>query len=186
MEDNPYRGPIFSDPPATGVSSLSEAEIRAFVGRNAGYYLRKWPVGADDRGPARGFNWAAFLLNAFWISYRKMYRLALIFYSVIGVTTVLAIVLEPAGRVGELAHLPGTASSASSSRSFAAFFGNAWYLAHASAKTGRRLASRGHRTTRGLARRGGTNLLAAIGLYVLLIAVIAFVIFDHGFLGRDV
>ena len=42
MEDNPYRAPAFSEPSTASNSSLSEAEIRAFVGKKADYYLRKW------------------------------------------------------------------------------------------------------------------------------------------------
>ena len=65
MEDNPYRAPTFDDTAQMHARArvgaryrgLSLAEIRAFVGRRAGYYLRKWrpAVAGDTRAQAMEF-----------------------------------------------------------------------------------------------------------------------------------
>ena len=49
---------------------------RAFVGPNADFYLAKWRQIAAT-GKPNSWNWAAFLLNAFWLAYRKMWNQAL-------------------------------------------------------------------------------------------------------------
>jgi hypothetical protein len=78
MEDNPYQAPLFTDRPKSGFDDLprigfddgigikasfaSEAEIRAFVGRRADYYLRKWHPALYDSRTARGST----LLHSSW------------------------------------------------------------------------------------------------------------------------
>ena len=101
MEENPYQPPNFSDPPEIEGSSPRELEYRAFVGRNARYYLRKWSFAPDDSGSTRGFNWAAFLLSGLWLPYRKMYRVTFIFYSILVGTSVLAELAAYAGVASE-------------------------------------------------------------------------------------
>jgi hypothetical protein len=49
-----------------------DEEVRAFVQRNADYYLRKWSK-TPDPGKGIGWNWAAFFLPYFWLGYRKQY-----------------------------------------------------------------------------------------------------------------
>src|SRR5687767_4013660 len=55
----------------------TESDLRAVVGPRADRYLRKWA-----KGPFT-FNWAAFLLSGLWLPYRKMYRIAAIFYAAV-------------------------------------------------------------------------------------------------------
>ena len=54
------------------------AEISAFVGDNADYYLRKWSRRLDRTGRWSGFNWGAFFLPWPWLAYRKMYLPAIL------------------------------------------------------------------------------------------------------------
>ena len=173
VDDNPYRAPLFSETPDVAGESRSESEIRAFVGRNAGYYLRKWPVDPNDHGSARGFNWAAFLLSGIWLPYRKMYRVSLIFFSIIVVTSVIAEIAAYAGVAGESAINAWDRFGGIIFSLVCGFFANSWYLAH----TKREIAevrAMGLSDTAyfdALARRGGTNLLAALGFFVLFVAV---------------
>jgi hypothetical protein len=97
MEVNPYQAPLFTDLPTLGVddgnrvetSAPSEAEIWAFIGKKADYYLRKWHPALYDSRRAQGFNWAAFGLLGLWLPYRKMYRVTLILFGIIAAETLL-------------------------------------------------------------------------------------------------
>lgn len=50
-----------------------EEHFANFVGKNKGYYQRKW-AGVNDPSSSVSWNWAAFFLGPFWLGYRKMYR----------------------------------------------------------------------------------------------------------------
>lgn len=50
----------------TQTSGVSEEELSWFIGKNADVYLQKW------RRNSR-WNWPAFLFDAYWLMYRKMY-----------------------------------------------------------------------------------------------------------------
>lgn len=53
----------------------SEADLRAFVGPNADYYLRGWADAQPGVDLQRlRWNWPAFFLNVVWLLYRRMYR----------------------------------------------------------------------------------------------------------------
>jgi Protein of unknown function (DUF2628) len=177
MEVNPYQAPKFDELPRIGadadnrpnVAGPSEAEIRAFVGKNAGYYLRKWPSSLEDHGPARGFNWAAFLLSGLWVGYRKMYRTTLIMFGLILAESVCE-------EIAVATSLMSEQSSASLNRIGGVIIGlicgasgNAWYLAHAKREIARvraqGLANDAYLAA--LARRGGTSYLASLGLFCL-------------------
>jgi len=174
MEDNPYRAPEFADPLTIGAPpSASEKEIRAFVGRNASYYLRKWPGGIDDSGRARGFNWAAFLLSGLWLPFRKMYRITVIVFGIFAVETILEEIAVAAGVASEqglsaVGSLLGLVFSI-----ICGMFGNAWYLAHAKREIARirELGLDDDAYYEALARRGGTSLLASLGLFCLFLGL---------------
>lgn len=51
-------------------------KIDAFVVRNTGYYKSRWQHVGDGSKPS--FNWAACLLQIFWLVYRKLYGSALL------------------------------------------------------------------------------------------------------------
>jgi hypothetical protein len=182
-EDNPYRTPMFSDLPNMGEapelqpteSSPSEAELRTFVGRNANYYLRKWAPALHDSRPVRGFNWAAFGLFGLWLGYRKMYRVALIAFGIIGAETVFEELAIGAGFVSEqqisaLSRLVGLAVWI-----VCGMYSNAWYLAHAKRQIAKIRASglKGDAYREALTRRGGTSLVASFGLFLLFLVTLA-------------
>jgi hypothetical protein len=48
-------------------STLTEPEVRAFVGPNSDYYLRAWQPALPGPGRASGFNIAAFFLCGLWL-----------------------------------------------------------------------------------------------------------------------
>jgi hypothetical protein len=68
----PAPAPAFSGPPG-------EAELRAFVGDKAKYYLprfARFSIGGVDSF-SLGWHWPAFLCGFWWMLYRKMYLWAL-------------------------------------------------------------------------------------------------------------
>jgi hypothetical protein len=177
MEDNPYQAPAFTDQPMTGVepgfppgsSGRSEAEIRAFVGKKADYYLTRWSEALHDGGRVRGFNWAAFLLSGLWLPYRKLYRIAIIFFVIVAAESVLEALAVAAGFATEaglsaLGSLVGLVAAV-----VIGSFGNAWYLAHAKRQIAqvRALGLQDDAYFAALARRGGTSLPASFGLFFL-------------------
>ena len=50
--------------------ALDKTQLEAAIGRNAGYYLRRFEK--IDSGRRIGWNWAAFFMSAAWFSYRGM------------------------------------------------------------------------------------------------------------------
>jgi hypothetical protein len=54
------------------MEEFSEDVIRAFVQKNADYYITKWKIMAATDSKV-SWNWPAFLFGGFWMLYRKMY-----------------------------------------------------------------------------------------------------------------
>lgn len=109
----------------------AEQDLRAFFGRNADYYLERWRQSeVSGRGDGK-FNWAAFLLSGFWLSYRKMYAATAIFIGVILLETMVEdwyftkVLGKPdvPAAVGSVVGLVAALICGA--------FGNRWYLAHA-------------------------------------------------------
>ena len=173
---------------------ITEEEVKAFVGRKADYYCRKWSLALKGQGvghdqvavaglmlsqPRTDFNWAAFLLSGLWLPYRKMYVLTLVFFGVILAESVLEEVFfvgalgmpEPPAAVGRLVGLAAAI--------VCGCFGNRWYLSHAR-KVITEVRSQGlpeEEYLRILSKRGGTSLSAALGFFVLFIGAVFTVLF---------
>ncbi len=131
--ENPYRPPaaVRSAYGATADVQSQVDELRVFVGGKANYYLQKWAPRLQDPQAEVGMNWAAFFLTAMWMCYRKMYRVAFIFYGVttlvvvaqyVVFVTVMGLPAIPAG-VGLIGNVAAAV--------ICGLYGNAWYLAHA-------------------------------------------------------
>lgn len=166
--ENPYRPPaaVRSAYGATADVQSQVDELRVFVGGKANYYLQKWAPRLQDPQAEVGMNWAAFFLTAMWMCYRKMYRVAFIFYGVttlvvvaqyVVFVTVMGLPAIPAG-VGLIGNVAAAV--------ICGLYGNAWYLAHAERliAEARAQGSDEHYLGHVLARRGGTSLLAALGV----------------------
>lgn len=54
------------------LNEFDEDVIRAFVQKNADYYLNKWKLMAGTNS-ITSWNWASFSFLGFWMGYRKMY-----------------------------------------------------------------------------------------------------------------
>jgi Protein of unknown function (DUF2628) len=148
--------------------TASEQDIRTFVGPRADYYIAQWAR------PSPGMNWAAFLLSGLWLPYRKMYRASLILFAILLVESVLEEVvflgiLHREETPRSLSTIVGLVVAITCGR-----FGNMLYSRHTHAKI-RELREQGLAEVdyrNALARRGGTNLAAATGLFLLFVVVV--------------
>jgi len=185
--------------PLTG--PITEGELRAFVGRNASYYVNKWSPALKTRRPGydtvtvgglmvaqpkTGFNWAAFFLAGLWLPYRKLYVPTLLLFGAI----LTELLIEQVLFVGVLGKPEAPARLGRPFGLAAAlvcgWFGNGWYLSRARRVVGevrsQKLAARAH--LRELSKRGGTSLLASFGFFaVFIVAIVALVAASAMFLG---
>ncbi len=150
------------------------ADLGKFVGNNAHYYLRRWFSGGGTDPGNPGFNLAAFFLAGAWLGYRKMYRVACLFFGIIWIETLLEEIVFV-----EVLGLPETPQGIWQGVGIAAAvivgsFGNRWYLsharrevekAHAEGLAGRALAAR-------IRKRGGTSVFAGIAVPLVAFAVL--------------
>jgi len=178
-EPNPYQPP--HEPPSPRIDDwalidLSQQEVEAFVGRKAGYYLKKWPLDRELAGTSTGFNWAAMFLSGMWLPYRKMYLATILFFGFILIESILEEVVfvgilgKPEPPTG-LDRVVGLIASI-----ICGVFGNRWYLSH-TRRAVAEVRSQGlpeDAYLQALSRRGGTNLAASLGFFVaFLIAAFA-------------
>ena len=147
-------------------ASITRDEARAFIGRNAAYYLDRWALEVDCRGSAIGFNAGAFWLTGLWLPYRKLYALAIVYYAVMASVVAIEQLLTPSpeggsGIVGWIVAFVGACVCGTCA--------NRWYLSRARSVVAQvraeDLPDDEHLDR--LIRRGGTNLLAAIGMLAL-------------------
>lgn len=178
--NNPYRSSASHslDVLDGAFPATQEFELRAFVGRKADYYLRKWAPRLNDSSAEAGMNWAAFFLTAFWLAYRKMYRATFIFYAVVIALAILQQVVF-VGLLGSEAVPPVVGAVVNLMTAIVCgFFGNAWYLTHTqrAIATARSQGLEDEHLLFVLAQRGGTSLLAAFGLVFLGFVLIALLV----------
>jgi hypothetical protein len=180
MDDNPYAPPRFDELPRLtedfgpeAGSKISDSEYRAFIGRNADYYLRKWGSGRFADRPSSGFNWAAFFFSGFWMAYRKMYRFFAIF---IGIVLGESIVEQWLVARGVMTEQTSVSLDRLGSLVVAIVFGafaNRWYYAHARTQIlkVREFDLNDDDYQSALVRRGGTSLFVGLGLTLLILIV---------------
>ena len=158
---------------ANGTLTREEA-VRILVDKNHEYYIGKWEAASLPQDPPlsqwkytrKFWNWAAFFLTFNWLAYRKMYRYLLIYIAIIVIQVIIEITVG----------LPTAVSSAINVASFVLFgkHGNAWFKRHVDQEVDRILATSANadQARVELARRGGTNIAAAIGCAVSYILIV--------------
>jgi len=57
---------------------LTKEEAETYIGQNSPFYLDKWKTHSESR--FKGWNWAAFFFGIQWMTYRRMYIEALLYY----------------------------------------------------------------------------------------------------------
>lgn len=179
--ENPYAAPsLVSMESDVDVSETSSRrELQAFVGPKASYYLRKWAPALEGNRRDTGFNWAAFFLCGLWIAYRKMYVIAFVVYGVAALESLLEDFLfvrilgepEPPASVDRLITLGISI--------ICGVYGNRWYLSHTRKMVAETKAQglQDKALLYALSKRGGTSLLASLGLFLLFCVTVFFTVF---------
>jgi hypothetical protein len=148
--------------------TLGDESARIFVGKNYDYFLRKWGI-AEQKKSKQSWNWAAFLVGFAWMAYRKMYLYSWIFVGVVIVETLCEYAFG----------LPEKLSNAINLGIAATFGwqGNSWYKRHVEQKVKEiTKMNTPEQAKLELVRQGGTNIGAAIGFFVALVAIITLVL----------
>ena len=149
---------------------FTEEEVRAFVGLNAGYYLRQWCAAIDPEmspyhcavptglGGKHGFNLIAFAFAGLWLPFRKLDDVSTaIFYAA---SLFLVTLLREAEALGIFLLNAGI---------LCGLWGNSWYLSKArksiSAVRRQGLPADVHLQT--IAERGGVSLVTMLPFLLL-------------------
>jgi hypothetical protein len=146
-----------------------ERAIATFVGKKLSFYLKKWEV-MRVKGSINSWNWAAFFLSLFWLAYRKMYMFSAI---LVGVIVIESLAEYALGVPDRFSNVVGVIVSVVCSMQ-----GNYWYKRHVERTVRDVMAQKRpvEETIAELARRGGTSVLAALGLLVAVMACVALVV----------
>lgn len=162
------------------MENLNEQEVRAFVRKEADYYLKKWQTILEGRRQRVGFNWAAFFLTGLWLAYRKMFKVALIFYGIILILPILksfykfytfAFLGKPETPVA-LDILESLVDLVAAI--FCGTFGNIWYLSHTRKAINkvRRQELKEEAYFQSLSKSGGTSWGKSLAIFILFILVL--------------
>lgn len=76
---------------------INESLVAGFVGNNQSYYVAKWKM-MKRTGSKVSWNWSSFLMNTYWLMYRKLYVVAVIKF-------VIDIILSMLGTLGTVVSL---------------------------------------------------------------------------------
>jgi hypothetical protein len=145
-------------------SGPTDEELEAFVGPKANYYLHQWSE-LRHGGGSTGFNWAGFLIAGIWLPFRKLYAIALIFYAILFAESILEEVITQFALRQEPPR-PFTLLVGIVAAAIVGALGNRWYWNHARRVVlqVRALELPHEEHLDELRRRGGTSLLAGLGL----------------------
>ena len=140
---------------------ISESEHRAFIGKKADYYIKKWSE-MDKQDFKGSWNWGPFFFGVFWFAYRKMYLYAII------VLIILSL-------VGLLLPIPFLELAIIYPFwMYVAIYANHWYRKHVEKKI---LKIKGECKKESLlsaelARRGGVTVAAPIILFLIILVLL--------------
>ncbi len=175
---NPYASPEPASVELVHADLDTElGRLQVFVGSNVKYYMNHWATLLRNRKATGGFNWIAFFFSGLWLPYRKMYKLTLIFYAIMILETVLEELVfvfmlgepETPAIVGRAVGLVASLVCGG--------YANRWYLSHARRHVAEVGSSglEGNYLAEALAKRGGTSLVASLGLFALFIIAMGMV-----------
>jgi hypothetical protein len=143
----------------------TERDLRVFVGPNADFYLRRWTPRLLGQDRDTGKNIAAFFCPTFWLGCRRLYGVLLILFGVMAIDVVLEFALiraniNPNG-LGFLVVLILCV--------VCGVCGNGWYLTKAQRAIAevRAQGLDGEAGLRAISYRGGINVVAGLGSFVL-------------------
>ena len=143
-----------------------------FIGPNADFYLSKWEGRVG--GHYAGFNWPAALFGGLWLVYRKMYRWAVLFFTILVVDAWTSVYIAD-GSIGDTwlfqtwDRFAGIVYGA-----VMGVIGNALYLRHSTAQIENlRASSMSHDAiVRELNAKGGVSVAGVIFVVLLGVALL--------------
>ncbi len=149
----------------------AEADLRAFIGPNAEYYVSRFSrVGMDGRAQWPGFNWAALIFGWAWLLYRRMYGT---FWATVGIMIVLSMGMGVAIALSGRQEPPPGLSQAPGLLLMVllGMFGNRLYYRHAMRKL-ERVSEFSTNREEELARAGGVSWIGPVVLCLVGLALI--------------
>jgi len=66
---------------------LTKDEAETFIGKNSFFYLHEWKTHSNSS--FKGWNWAAAVFSIEWMSYRKMYLEAVLFFLAVAFVSIV-------------------------------------------------------------------------------------------------
>ena len=151
----------------------SESEIRAFVGSNSKYYLKKFLPSATGKISISNFNLGALFFGILWLPYRKIWKVAYMFYGIIVVEMILEMIIFQ-GILHREVPVVWDRISGIIPAVICGQFGNRWYYSQMCNVISELRPDEypDESYLKKLSERGGTNLAASFGLFILFIIVI--------------
>lgn len=151
-------GTSLTAPPSEN-GGIDDSRVANFVGNNQPYYVTKWKM-MQKSGSKVSWNWSSFLMNTYWLMYRKLYAVAAIKF-------VVDLILAELGTLGGVISLALWVCMG--------LFGNYLYFQHME-KCFREAdaLNEGERAIY-LSKKGGTTIVPVVVmliLYVVLILII--------------
>ena len=140
------------------IADLNIEEIKTFVGKKSGYYIKKWS-NSKDVNIFAGWNWAAFLAGIFWFGYRKMYSILFYIFGAFLITDLIQALLK----------VDINKSIGSTTTFVLGFMGNAFYFKHMRNKINKiKRESSSSEVVENKIQEAGETSWAGVGIAVLL------------------
>ncbi|THJ30908.1 DUF2628 domain-containing protein [Lampropedia aestuarii] len=156
--------------PVIGLSSEEKEErarqalMRAYVGQKYDKYQQLWAK-SETRTSKQSWNWAAFFLSVLWLAYRKMYGYAALWVGLIVLEAIASYAIGYDESYSTIFSIVLTV--------IAGQLGNTMYLSHVNGKIKHIRSTQPHtHWISMLTKSGGTSWGAAIGVAVLIIALL--------------
>jgi tetratricopeptide (TPR) repeat protein len=159
------------------INPSAEEELKAYIGSGWEYYLNAWKPTMTGEGKIGGFNIAGLFFSSLWLSYRKMYRYALIFYGIIIVSTVAQTIIE--GLTGKTSPRLLNSGIGLILAIIIGAFGNRLYF-NSARRTIAQVNALGipqEDALKLIAKKGGRSFWAALGLFLLFVGVLFTLVF---------
>ncbi|MBG0972408.1 DUF2628 domain-containing protein [Bacillus sp. SRB3LM] len=160
--------------------TISQQELHKVVQKNTAYYDFKW---GKVENPAQGntWNWVAFFFPTFWLAYRKMYKLFIIF----ALLVIPSIVIPPFIDIPDGIYVTFSLALQLGMMIFTGWQGNRLYYKHAVRVFRKGEDASDHEKAYFLQSKGGVSVAGMIGLQIIVGIVFGLAAFGLSFLPTE-
>ncbi|WP_141529108.1 DUF2628 domain-containing protein [Bacillus cereus] len=160
--------------------TISPQELHKVVQKNTAYYDFKW---GKIENPAQGntWNWVAFFFPTFWLAYRKMYKLFIIF----ALLAIPSIVIPPFIDIPDGIYVTFNLALQLGMMIFTGWQGNRLYYKHAVRVFRKGEDASDHEKAYFLQSKGGVSIAGMIGLQIIVGIVFGLAAFGLSFLPTE-